>query len=205
MSYTYPEHFKYPDTEKVYFADHILLWEKVFDFLKTKSNVCLEIGALYGGSSVYILDEFCKMDGSHHYIMDINSNEYIDINLYPYRDKVTYLKGESADSFKSFNHLGETKEFLDFVYIDGNHMSKYVLEDAVNAFYCLKNNGIMVFDDFGGGLEQEPHLQVKTAVDSFVYSYQKYLNVVYVGYQLIVQKIEYINNDELKGNYYNNI
>ena len=205
MSYTYPEHFKYPDTETVYFADHILLWEKVFDFLKTKPNVCLEIGALYGGSSVYILDEFCKMDGSHHYIMDINSNEYIDINLYPYRDKVTYLKGESADSFKSFNHLGETKEFLDFVYIDGNHMSKYVLEDAVNAFYCLKNNGIMVFDDFGGGLEQEPHLQVKTAVDSFVYSYQKYLNVVYVGYQLIVQKIEYINNDELKGNYYNNI
>ena len=39
-----------------------------------------------------------------------------------------------------------TKEFLDFVYIDGNHMSKYVLEDAVNAFYCLKNNGYIIFD-----------------------------------------------------------
>ena len=44
-------------------------------------------------------------------------------------------------------------------------MSKYVLEDAVNSFYCLKNNGVMIFDDFGGGLEQEKHLQVKTAVD----------------------------------------
>jgi predicted O-methyltransferase YrrM len=202
MTYNYPPHFKYPDTEKVYFSDHIQLWENILRGLKTKPNVCLEIGALYGGSSVYILEEFCKMEGSHHYIMDINSNEYIEINIYPYGDKVTYLKGESADSFKRFEHLGETKEFLDFVYIDGNHMSKYVLEDAVNAFYCLKNNGVMVFDDFGGGLEQEAHLQVKTAVDSFINSYQKYLNVVYVGYQLIVQKIEYINQEELKGNYY---
>jgi predicted O-methyltransferase YrrM len=134
--------------------------------------------------------------------MDINSNEYIEINIHPYGDKVTYLKGESADSFKRFEHLGETKEFLDFVYIDGNHMSKYVLEDAVNAFYCLKNGGVMIFDDFGGGLEQESHMQVKTAVDSFINSYQKYLNVVYVGYQLIIQKIEYINQEELKGNYY---
>jgi cephalosporin hydroxylase len=202
MTYTYPEHFKYPDTEIVYFADHILLWEEIFGFFKTKPNVCLEIGALYGGSSVYIIEEFCKVEGSHHYIMDINSNEYIEINIYPYRDKVTYLKGESADSFKQFKHMGQTKEFLDFVYIDGNHMSKYVLEDAVNAFYCLKNNGIMVFDDFAGGLEQEAHMQVKTAVESFIQSYQKYLNVVYVGYQIILQKIEYINIDELKGNYY---
>jgi hypothetical protein len=60
----------------------------------------------------------------------------------------------------------------------------------------------MVFDDFGGSLEQEPHLQVKTAVDSFINSYHKYLNVVYVGYQIIIQKIEYINKEELNVNYY---
>ena len=201
MTYTYPPHFKHPDTEIVFFADHVRLWEEIFGFMKTKPNVCLEIGALYGGSSVYILEEFCKMEGSHHYIMDINSNEYIEVNLYPYRDKVTYLKGESADHFKQFEHFGESKEFLDFVYIDGNHTSKYVLEDAINSFYCLKNNGIMIFDDFGGGLEQEPHLQVKTAVDSFINSYHKYLNVVYVGYQIIIQKIEYINKEELNVNY----
>ena len=45
----------------------------------------------------------------------------------------------------------------------------------------------MVFDDFGGALEQESHMRVKTAVDSFINSYQKYLNVIYVGYQIIIQ------------------
>jgi hypothetical protein len=134
--------------------------------------------------------------------MDINTNEYIENNIEPYKDKVTYYLGESADSFRIINHNGETKEFLDLIYIDGNHLSKYVLEDAVNSFYCLKNNGIMIFDDFSGGLELDQHLQVKTAVDAFLHAYRKYVNVIHVGYQLILQKIEYVSEFEMKENYY---
>ena len=170
--------------------------------LKGNPNITLEIGALYGGSSVYILEEFCKEEGSHHYIMDINTNEFIENNIKPYKDKVTYILGESADSFKTFNHNGETKEFLDFVYIDGNHMCKYVLEDAVNAFYCLKDGGYIIFDDYGGGLEQEQYLQVKTGADAFYHGYHKYLEIVYNGYQVIMKKIKYINENDLKENYY---
>ncbi len=96
----------------------------------------------------------------------------------------------------------ETKEFLDFVYIDGNHMSKYVLEDAVNAFYCLKNNGYIIFDDYGGGLEQAQYLQVKVGADAFYHGYHKYLDIVYNGYQVIMRKKEFINENDLKENYY---
>ena len=201
MSYKYPEHFTYPE-ERIFFTEHIPTWEKTIGMLKDKPNITLEIGALYGGSSTYILEEFCKLEGSHHYIMDINTNKYIQSNMEPYKHKINYLLGESSDSFKTFQHEGKTKEFLDFVYIDGNHMSKFVLEDAVNAFYCLKNGGFMVFDDFGGGWEQEPHMQVKTAVQSFYHSYFKYLNIVHKEYQIFLQKIEYTDQQELKENYY---
>ena len=170
MSYKYPNHFKYPE-ERIFFADHIELWESVLVDLKNKPNRTLEIGALYGGCSVYILEEFCKEEGSQHTIMDINENDYIVNNLLPYGNKVKYLLGESSDSFKLFTD----KDIFDLIYIDGNHMSKYVLEDAVNSFYTLKNGGYMIFDDFGGGWEQEKHLQVKTAVESFVHSYEKYV------------------------------
>lgn len=201
MSYQYPEHFKYPN-ERIFFDAHVPSWESLLSTLKEKPNVTLEIGALYGGSSTYILEEFCKLEGSHHYIMDINTNEYIQNNIKPYENKVTYLLGESSDSFKQFKHNDKSKEFLDFVHIDGNHMSKFVLEDAVNAFYCLKNGGIMVFDDFGGGWEQEVHMQVKTGVQSFYHSYFKYLNILHEGYQIFFQKIEYVDKIELKENYY---
>ncbi len=198
MSYIYPSHFKYPDTERIFFTDHINLWESILGELKNKPNTTLEIGALYGGSSVYILEEFCKLEGSQHYIMDINTNSYIENNTYPYGDKVKYLLGESSDSFKKFTE----KDIFDLIYIDGNHMSKYVLEDAVNSFYVLKDGGYMIFDDFGGGWEQERHLQVKTAVESFVHSYDKYIDIIHQGYQFVIRKKEYINNDELIGNYY---
>ena len=197
MSYQYPKHFKYPE-ERMFFTDHITIWEEILSSLKGKPNITLEIGALYGGSSVYILEEFCKNEGSHHYIMDINTNEFIENNIEPYKDKLTYLLGESSDSFKKLTE----KNVFDLIYIDGNHMSKYVLEDAVNSFRILKNDGYIIFDDFGGGWEQEKHLQVKTAVESFVHSYEKYLDVVHQGYQFIIRKKEYVNNDELIGNYY---
>ena len=202
MSYQYPEHFKYPEGERYFFLNHVDSWEHFLPNYGDESRVCLEIGALYGGSSVYILDKFCNKEGSHHYIMDINTNEFIQNNIKPYEDKVTYILGESADSFKTFNHNGETKEFLDFVYIDGNHMCKYVLEDAVNAFYCLKNNGYIIFDDYGGGLEQEQYLQVKTGADAFYHGYHKYLEIIHNGYQVIMKKINYVNENDLKENYY---
>ncbi len=202
MSYQYPEHFKYPQGERYFFLNHVESWEHFLPNYGDEPRVCLEIGALYGGSSVYILDKFCKKEGSYHYIMDINTNEFIENNIKPYDGKVKYLLGESADSFKTFNHNGQTKEFLDFVYIDGNHMCKYVLEDAVNAFYCLKNGGYIIFDDYGGGLEQEQYLQVKTGADAFYHGYHKYLEIVYNGYQVIMRKIKYINENDLKENYY---
>jgi len=201
MSYQYPKHFKYPE-ERMFFTDHISIWEEILNSLKGKPNVTLEIGALYGGSSVYILEEFCKEEGSHHYIMDINTNEFIENNINPYKDKLTYLLGESSDSFKKLKHNDKSKEFLDLIYIDGNHMSNYVLEDAVNSFYSLKENGYIIFDDYGGGWEQEKYLQVKTAVDSFNHSYYKYIEILYVGYQVIMKKIKYVNEDDLKENYY---
>ena len=202
MSYQYPEHFKYPEGERYFFLNHVDSWEHFLPNYGDESRVCLEIGALYGGSSVYILDKFCNKEGSHHYIMDINTNEFIQNNIKPYEDKVTYILGESSDSFKTFKHNSETKEFLDFVYIDGNHMCKYVLEDAVNAFYCLKNNGYIIFDDYGGGLEQEQYLQVKTGADAFYHGYHKYLDIIHTGYQVIMKKINFTNEKDLKENYY---
>lgn len=198
MSYTYPPHFKYPETEKIFFTDHVELWESILGELKNKPNNTLEIGALYGGCSVYILEEFCKHSESRHTIMDINENDFIVNNLLPYGNKVKYLLGESSDGFRTL----KGKDIFDLIYIDGNHMSKYVLEDAVNSFYVLKDGGYMIFDDFGGGWEQEKHLQVKTAVESFVHSYEKYIDIIHQGYQFIIRKKEYINNDELIGNYY---
>jgi len=199
--FEYPSHFIYPEDKPIWFKDHMVTWEDSLKHLKDKSNICLEIGSFHGASTVYIRENFCNSKDSHLYVMDINESDYLKSNLSPY-DNITFMKGESRDLFKNLNHNGQYKEFLDFVYIDGSHMSFHVLEDAVNSFYCLKDNGVIIFDDYLGGLEQESHLQVKVAVDAFMHAYHKHLRIFMNGYQIgFVKKMEFSSKD-LKINYY---
>ena len=88
----YPSHFIHPEGESAYFIEHIPVWLEKLEPLKNKPNVCLEIGALYGVASVFILENFCKLPGSYLHIMDLNINKYIENNLGPYSN-VTYYKG----------------------------------------------------------------------------------------------------------------
>ena len=200
----YPSHFIHPEGESAYFIEHIPVWLEKLEPLKNKPNVCLEIGALYGVASVFILENFCKLPGSYLHIMDLNINKYIENNLSPYSN-ITYYKGLSEDSLRCFNHNGANKEFLDLVYIDGNHMSKHVLEDAVNSFYYLKPGGYMIFDDVGWGLEDPIHCRPKTGVEAFLHAYSAYLDQIHSGWQVIVRRNDYNMTDEEKtGNYYIN-
>jgi SAM-dependent methyltransferase len=57
-------------------------------------------------------------------------------------------------------------ESFDLIYIDGNHETHYVLEDAVLAFRKLKPGGWMVFDDYEGP-------DVPPGVDAFLAGYRK--------------------------------
>ena len=202
--FNYPEHFKHPSGDRIYFMDHVQLWEDKLSFLKQKPNVCLEIGALFGAASTYILESYCKLGGSHLHIMDLNTNEYIQNNIAPYNN-VSYHRGLSEDLLRNFTHEGKTKEFLDFVYIDGNHMSKHVLEDAVNAFYYLKPGGIMVFDDYGWGANDPIHCQPKTGVDAFIYAYSAYLEQINMGWHVMLRRNGYdMTTEERQSNYYVN-
>ena len=199
--FKFPEHFTYPADTRIWFNDHISNWETQLTDLFNKPNICLEIGAYHGASTVYIRERLCNMADSHLYVMDINKTPYLDNNIKPY-DNITFMQGESRDLFRNLSHNGETKEFLDFIYIDGSHMSMHVLEDAMNAFYYLKDGGIIIFDDYLGGLEQSLHMQVKCGVDGFIYGVHNHIIELFSGYQLgIIKKLNF-KQDELAGNYY---
>jgi cephalosporin hydroxylase len=201
-SFRYPEHFTHPEEFPHFFLAHIPLWDNYLASLRDKPNVCLEIGALYGGASMYILENFCKKEGSHLHIADLNRNEYITNNIAPY-DNVTFHEGMSEDTLRTLSHNGQTKEFLDFIYIDGNHMSKHALEDAVNAFYLLKPGGVMVFDDYGWGQGMPIHQQPTTGIDAFIYAYRAYLEEIYMGYHVMLRRNDYnMTQDERDMNYY---
>lgn len=74
-------------------------------------------------------------------------------------------------------------ESFDIIYIDGNHLKKYVLEDAVLSFKKLKRDGWLIFDDL-----QCPDVQI--AIDAFVKLYNNYfINISHNNGQLFLKKI----------------
>jgi hypothetical protein len=54
----------------------------------------------------------------------------------------------------------------------------------------LKNNGIMIVDDYGGGEDDaEVYELPKTGVNSFLISYKSRYEIMHVGYQIIIRKL----------------
>ena len=81
------------------------------------------------------------------------------------------------------------KQF-DFVYVDADHTAMSVLRDGINAYKCLKVNGILAFDDYlwtlgTGDVMKDP----KSAIDALLLFYQKKCSVIEVGTQVWLRKI----------------
>ena len=96
-------------------------------------------------------------------------------------DKIIPIRGFSSNEVLKFEN-----DFFDIIYIDGNHEPEFVLEDAVVSFRKLKNNGIMIFDDYGWG---EPDL-TKRGIDSFLHGYYKKIKILgQKETQVFIQKL----------------
>lgn len=80
------------------------------------------------------------------------------------------------------------KDLYGFIYIDGSHIARDVLTDACMAWPLLKSKGLMVFDDYLWGEPRDILHRPKPAIDAFTNLFAEELNIIHVGYQLVIQK-----------------
>ena len=132
------------------------MWFNVIDlteFINRPINY-LEIGTFYGAnlfsvansygihleSKLHCIDPWDQYSDYDEYInqySDIYSTFCENLSNYENKDKITVHRGYSHNEVPKFDD-----EFFDIIYIDGNHNSEYVLEDAVLSFRKLKHDGI---------------------------------------------------------------
>jgi hypothetical protein len=124
---------------------------------KIVNGLFAEIGVCHGSLSEFILEnnDSCKL-----YCVDpyINYNEYNDACKIEVGDQLFELTSNKLIT-KFQNRIKMIRKFsnscnscdvpndLDFVYIDGNHCFKYVLEDIMIWFDKLKLGGFIICDD----------------------------------------------------------
>ncbi len=166
-----------------WFSTKIPCWENIKQHKKWDSNTKLtviEIGSFEGNSSCWILNNLCLNPESKLYCIDtfngsMENTEEQSNNLYDKflhnikctgkENQTEILRGYSDDRLI---HLINEKIEADLIYIDGSHMAKDVLTDAVLSWKLLKSGGVMIFDDYLWCNYPDINMIPKFAIDSFV-------------------------------------
>ena len=192
----YINYFKKFKFSNDWFTNNIPIWVPILN--KKKNNKILkilEIGSYEGMSAIFFLDFFknAKIDCVETFE---GSDEHSDINFTKIKKNFEFNLSEFEDRYKIFQtssdnffekNTGESNLY-DIIYVDGSHESNQVKNDAYNSFNLLRENGIMVFDDFLRDHYTDIDRNPFSAIIHFIENNNKKINIIHFGYQLILQK-----------------
>jgi predicted O-methyltransferase YrrM len=166
---------------------------------KYKDKPCrfLEVGSFEGMSAIWMLENILTNENSKLFCIDAwaewTGDAFIrfveNINKTGVRNKVDIIKGDSSKYLSTF-----PDNYFDFIYIDGDHNERAVIQDAISAFRTLKEGGIMAFDDYLLGIRypnsngsKAMDGSSKKAIDYFLSVFTN-LEVIHADYQLWIRK-----------------
>lgn len=139
--------------------------EEHLGHLKEKDNLkILEIGSCEGQSTLWFIKNLLignnskitciDLHGEKGWYNDINNNLRINIDkttyevfksniLDKYSDKVDYHRKKSCDVLPTLE-----RKYFDLIYVDGDHSFEGCYSDGKLSIPLLKNDGIIMFDDY---------------------------------------------------------
>ena len=182
-------------------STHLKRLKELKQEMKGDCKVYVEIGVLYGGSMIMMMDMFpyeCLHIGidafSGYYGNSYDPHRQIDLtNHYDiayknieknnkYRHKFKLIKGNSSD----LNVCNQVLEEIDFLFIDGDHSASGVLGDFIQYKDKVRKGGLIAFDNYN-----DPSWnQVKIIVDKIVILHKDDYKVKEkVGHCLVLEKL----------------
>jgi predicted O-methyltransferase YrrM len=151
-----------------WFSRHIPHWFKTFKLLNIDINQplsILEIGAYEGKSTCWISDNMLTHLDSCLDVVDTfqGSIEHIDYDNSKLYEMFVNNISLSRNPEKIKTHTGDSRIFLpifikenrkyDFIYVDGAHMPENIIIDGMCCYHLLKDNGVIIFDDYDWDFE----------------------------------------------------
>lgn len=184
-----------PEFTQDWFSHNLPGLESVMKMLPKRRRF-LEVGAFEGRSTLWFYDQMEPGTCRQIDVIDTwgGSEEHFGIDF----NEVKRRFDENTSKISKLVYEGTLFEFVceghvddpyDFIYIDGSHQAADVLADACMAWPMLKKRGIMVFDDYLWGFNEDPIHTPKMAVDAFMACYRQRLEVVLIGQQWGVRKL----------------
>jgi hypothetical protein len=184
-------------------------WDKNILYLQKSSIKILDIGIGNGETmekfsqvflehnkeSVYYGIKTNKKDFKSETLLDTSSDDNIKLNdrknksLAQDRIFITEETSNLESNVILSNFLKESLTF-DVIYVNSSYYSKDILLDSLIAFKLLKNNGIMIFNNYLWEKTDDKVYTPKPSIDIILNIYKHEIDVLYLGYQVMIKKKE---------------
>lgn len=127
--------------------DHYKNFEMIANHFKDKSPNILEIGTFEGRTSFWLLD---NIPNSKVTVIDPDVGPKFgdNFNVWSQENDIERFKWKMDYSYPSLLEEFVYGRKYDLIYVDGDHNASGLLEDAIMSWKILKNNGILLFDDY---------------------------------------------------------
>lgn len=184
----------YPENDYVFtedwFTGNIENWKKLFaehNKIGTEPLTILEIGAYEGRATTWLADNMLDNKESRLFTCDtfMGSIEHTDeqrANLYErfnrnlaickYPERIMLFVESSLSLLPRLMLTRDLK--FDIIYVDGSHETQDVIADGLHAYMLLKENGVVIFDDYSWSMDGGKTYPVRAAVDIL----QKKLHII---------------------------
>jgi len=158
----------------------------------------LEIGSFCGDSSVWMLKNVLtgynsKLTCVDPWLVDVENLSFDWKEIENEFDKQTVIYSDKVLKYQNFSKdwlMNNRSILYDFIYIDGDHTGKAVIEDCVLSWDLLKLNGVMAFDDYEWNHPEPNETSPKIAVDLFLQTHKNEIELIHKGWQVWVRKIK---------------
>jgi len=171
------------------FSSRIPLWQKLLEEFKGKPNLqYLEVGVYEGASFLWMLENILTHPSARATAIDIfpgnlEQRFLANVNRSGFGSKVKSLKGTSQSKLRDLPVGG-----FDIIYIDGSHVAKHVLLDAALSWDLLKENGLLIFDDYLTNNHLPLDLRAQISIDAFLAAFGGELELVHKDLQVALRK-----------------
>ena len=182
--------------ENDWFTQNSPVWNAILDGFKNTPDLrYLEVGCYEGRSAVWMLENVLTEPSSTLTCIDPFLEQFGgQIAKQRFLANAQTASGPNrVDVIEGYSQV-ELRELplhsFHIIYIDGDHVARAVLEDAVLSWRLLKAGGLIIFDDYAWEHQREPPFRPLMAIDFFTEVFRGQVEVLHRDYQVILKKIQ---------------
>lgn len=172
---------------KDWVSSKIPRWVRLFNRFRANEIDVLEVGSYEGRSAIFLLNflPLAKLTCIDLFKDPLESR--FDYNLQGYEDRLEKRKGSA---YRHLDELRQSGRQFHLIYLDAGKGRDHVLAMSLITWPLLRDDGMLIWDDYQWGKDKGPEDRPHDAIDIFLDMHADQIEILWKGSQVFVKKLK---------------